>query len=91
MAPGYNPGMPGIVPNLSVIAALADNRVIGIHNRLPWRLPADLRHFKKITMGKPLIMGRKTWESLPGLLPGRPHVVVTRAAGRAGFQRSCAP
>jgi dihydrofolate reductase len=70
--------MPEIVPNLSVIAALADNRVIGVDNRLPWRLPADLQHFKQITMGKPMIMGRKTWESLPGLLPGRPHLVVTR-------------
>jgi len=67
-----------VIPNLSVIAALADNRVIGIDNRLPWRLPADLQHFKRITMGKPMIMGRKTWESLPGRLPGRPHVVVTR-------------
>jgi len=74
----YNPGMSKIVPNLSVIAALADNRVIGIDNRLPWRLPADLQHFKRITMGKPMIMGRKTWESLPGLLPGRPHIVVSR-------------
>lgn len=72
--------MSGIVPNLSVIAALADNRVIGVDNRLPWRLPADLQHFKKVTMGKPMIMGRKTWESLPGLLPGRPHVVITRDA-----------
>lgn len=67
-----------IQPNLSLIAALADNRAIGIENRLPWRLPADLQHFKHITMGKPMVMGRKTWESLPGLLPGRPHLVVTR-------------
>lgn len=70
--------MSGIVSNLSVIAALADNRVIGIDNRLPWRLPADLQHFKALTMGKPMIMGRRTWESLPGLLPGRPHVVISR-------------
>jgi len=75
---GYNRPMNEIVPNLSLIAALADNRVIGIANRLPWRLPADLQHFKRITMGKPMIMGRRTWESLPGLLPGRPHVVITR-------------
>ncbi len=67
-----------MVPNLSLIAALADNRVIGIENRLPWRLPADLQHFKRLTMGKPIVMGRRTWESLPGLLPGRTHVVVTR-------------
>jgi len=56
---------------------MAENRVIGIENRLPWRLPADLQHFKALTMGKPIIMGRKTWESLPGLLPGRHHILVT--------------
>lgn len=65
-------------PLLSIIAAMARNRVIGRGNRLPWRLPADLAHFKVVTMGKPMIMGRKTWESLPGLLPGRRHIVVTR-------------
>ena len=63
---------------LSIIAAMADNRVIGRDNQLPWRLPADLQHFKRLSMGKPIIMGRKTWESLPGILPGRPHLVVTR-------------
>lgn len=66
------------VPNLSIVAALADNGVIGIDNRLPWHLPADLQHFKKLTMGRPIVMGRRTWESLPGLLPGRTHVIVTR-------------
>jgi dihydrofolate reductase len=70
--------MPTVVPNLSLVAALADNRVIGIENRLPWRLPADLQHFKRLTLNKPIIMGRHTWESLPGLLPQRTHVVVTR-------------
>ena len=70
--------MQRLVPNLSVIAAMADNRVIGIENRLPWHLPADLQHFKKLTLGKPILMGRRTWESLPGLLPGRTHVVITR-------------
>ena len=70
--------MSSIVPNLSLIAALADNRVIGRDNRLPWHLPADLQHFKRLTLGKPILMGRRTWESLPGLLPGRPHVVITR-------------
>ena len=54
------------------------NRVIGNGNRLPWHLPADLQHFKKLTMGKPMLMGRNTWESLPGVLPGRRHIVVTR-------------
>lgn len=65
-------------PVISIISAMARNRVIGNLNKLPWHLPADLQHFKQTTMGKPMIMGRKTWESLPGLLPGRPHIVVTR-------------
>ncbi len=68
-------------PRISIIAALARNRVIGRDNQLPWRLPADLRHFKALTVGKPIIMGRRTWESLPGLLPDRPHIVVTSEAG----------
>ncbi len=66
------------MPRISLIAALAANRVIGIDNRLPWRLPADLQHFKRLTLGHPMVMGRKTWESLPGKLPGRPHVVISR-------------
>ena len=65
-------------PSVTLIAAMAENRVIGRDNGLPWRLSADLAHFKKITMGKAIIMGRRTWESLPGLLPHRNHVVVTR-------------
>ena len=65
------------LPRLSLIAAMAENRVIGVDNRLPWHLPADLGHFKALTMGKPIVMGRLTWESLPGLLPGRHHIVVT--------------
>jgi dihydrofolate reductase len=64
--------------NLSIIVAMADNGVIGRDNALPWRLPADLARFKRLTMGKPIVMGRKTWESLPGLLPHRTHVVITR-------------
>jgi dihydrofolate reductase len=70
-----------VVPNLSLIAALSENGVIGRDNGLPWRLPADLAHFKRLTLGKPMVMGRRTWESLPGLLPGRPHIVVTRSPG----------
>ncbi len=70
--------MPADQPQISIIAAMAENRVIGLDNRLPWRLSADLAHFKAITMGKPMLMGRKTWESLPGLLPGRRHIVITR-------------
>jgi dihydrofolate reductase len=68
-------------PLISIIAALAANRVIGINNALPWRLPADLQHFKRLTLGHSILMGRKTWESLPGRLPGRPHVVITRDPG----------
>lgn len=63
---------------LFLIYARADNGVIGRDNALPWRLPADLRRFKALTMGRPMIMGRKTFESLPGLLPGRRHIVLTR-------------
>jgi dihydrofolate reductase len=63
--------------NLSLIAAMSDDRVIGRDNRLPWHLPADLAHFKRLTLGKPIVMGRLTWESLPGLLPQRTHIVVS--------------
>ncbi|UCE77971.1 MAG: dihydrofolate reductase [Gammaproteobacteria bacterium] len=57
---------------------MAENRVIGRENRLPWRLSADLRRFKSLTMGKPVIMGRKTYESIGKPLPGRSNIVVTR-------------
>lgn len=67
-------------PVISLIWAMSENRVIGRDNQLPWQLPADLKHFKALTLGKPIVMGRKTWESLPGLLPERPHIVVTRDA-----------
>lgn len=63
---------------VSIIAAMARNQVIGRNNQLPWRLPADLKHFKQLTMGKPLIMGRKTYESIGRPLPGRTNIVVTR-------------
>ena len=65
---------------LFLIYARADNGVIGRDNALPWRLPADLKRFKALTTGKPMIMGRKTFESLPGLLAGRRHIVLTRDA-----------
>jgi len=58
--------------------ARADNGVIGVDGQLPWRLPADLRRFKAQTMGKPMIMGRKTFDSFPAPLPGRRHIVLTR-------------
>ncbi len=60
-----------------MIAAMAENRVIGADNDMPWHLPADLKHFKAITMGKPVIMGRKTYESIGKALPGRPNIVIT--------------
>ena len=66
---------------LSLIAALAHNRVIGRDNQLPWHLPADLKHFKALTLGKPIIMGRKTWDSLGRPLPGRLNLVVSRQPG----------
>lgn len=65
---------------LSVIVAVAQNGVIGRDGRLPWRLPADLQHFKSVTMGKPILMGRKTWASIGRPLPGRRNLVVTRDA-----------
>ena len=63
---------------ISLIAAMGNNRVIGIDNRLPWRLPADMKHFRAITMGKPVLMGRKTFESIGKALPGRANIVVTQ-------------
>lgn len=66
------------LPPIFLVVAMGQNRIIGAEGRMPWNLPADLRHFKAITMGKPMVMGRKTFESLPGLLPGRRHIVVTR-------------
>jgi dihydrofolate reductase len=68
---------------LSAIVAMASNRVIGANNQLPWRLPADLARFKRITMGHALVMGRKTYESIGRPLPGRTMIVVTRQRGYA--------
>ena len=65
-------------PIISLIAAMANNRVIGKDNAMPWHLPADLAHFKAVTLGKPIVMGRKTYESLVCPLPGRTNIVVTR-------------
>jgi dihydrofolate reductase len=65
-------------PRVTLIAALARDRIIGRDNALPWHLPADLAHFKRATLDKPIVMGRRTWESLPGLLPRRPHIVISR-------------
>lgn len=65
-------------PIVSLIAAMAKNRVIGKDNQMPWHLPADLKHFKRVTMGKPIIMGRKTYESIGKALPGRLNIVISR-------------
>ncbi len=66
---------------LSIVVAMARNRVIGRDNDLPWRLPEDLKRFKALTMGKPMVMGRKTFESIGRPLPGRTTIVVSRQAG----------
>lgn len=66
---------------LTLVVARADNGVIGRDGALPWHLPADLKRFKALTLGRPMIMGRRTFESLPGLLPGRRHIVLTRTPG----------
>ena len=70
-------------PRLVLIAALAKDRVIGIDNQMPWQLPEDLKRFKALTLGHPIIMGRKTWESLGRPLPGRSNIVVSRNPGYA--------
>ncbi len=67
-------------PIISIIVAMANNRVIGKDNKMPWHLPADLQHFKKVTLGKPIIMGRKTYESIGRPLPGRKNIVISRNA-----------
>lgn len=66
---------------ISLIAAIDRNRVIGRDGRLPWHLPADLRHFREQTLGKPVLMGRKTFESIGKPLPGRTNIIVTRRFG----------
>src|SRR5260370_42603196 len=70
-----------IGPKIYLVAAVAANGVIGRNGQLPWRLPEDLKHFKRLTLGHPVIMGRRTWESLGRALPGRDNIVVTRTAG----------
>ena len=65
-------------PHVTLILARAANGVIGADGRMPWHLPADLRRFKRLTMGRPMIMGRKTFDSLPAILEGRRHIVLTR-------------
>ncbi|MHB9879450.1 dihydrofolate reductase [Pacificimonas sp. ICDLI1SI03] len=68
-------------PAIVLLAALAENRVIGKDGGMPWHLPEDLKRFKRMTIGKPCIMGRKTFESMGGALPGRHNIVLTRQSG----------
>lgn len=68
-------------PQITLIVARARNGVIGRDGTLPWHIPADLKRFKALTMGSVMVMGRKTFDSLPGLLPGRRHIVLTRDRG----------
>ena len=76
-----------------MIVAVADNGVIGQNNSLPWHLPDDLRHFKRLTLGKPVIMGRKTFDSIGKPLPGRSNIVVSRSPdwNVAGVQKVFSP
>jgi len=68
---------------ISIIAAMDQNRLIGAENGLPWHLPADFKHFKEVTLGKPVLMGRKTFESIGRPLPGRKNIVISRSGFRA--------
>ena len=65
-------------PHITIVVARAINGVIGRDNQLPWHIPGDLKRFKALTMGSAMVMGRKTFDSLPGLLPGRRHLILTR-------------
>ena len=67
-----------VKPRISLIVAMARNRVIGSNNQMPWHLPADFAYFKRITLGHPIVMGRKTFESIGRILPGRRNIVVSR-------------
>lgn len=77
--PSVGPG----APRIYLVAAVARNGVIGAAGKLPWHLPEDLQHFKKLTLNHPVIMGRRTWESLGKPLPGRDNIVITRKPGYA--------
>jgi len=82
---------PGAAPRVALVAAIAANRVIGAGNRLPWRLAEDLKRFRALTLGHAVIMGRKTWESLPQALPERQNIVVTRQHDYAATGAELAP
>ena len=78
-------------PPIYLVAAVASNGIIGVNGRLPWHFPEELKHFKEVTLGYPVIMGRHTWESLKGPLPGRANIVVTRAPGYRAAGAAVAP
>lgn len=80
-----------VTPRVTLIAAVSANGVIGAGGRLPWRLPEDLKFFKAQTLGHPVIMGRRTWESIGRPLPGRRNIVVSRNAGLAAEGAEVAP
>lgn len=75
--------MNGVRPEIVLVVAVAENGVIGKDGAMPWHLPADLRHFRKLTVGKPVVMGRKTFESIGKPLSGRHNIVLTRQTGWA--------
>ena len=78
MPPGDQGAHRGVSRRIVLVAALGRNHVIGQDGDLPWHLPEDLKHFKRVTLGRPIVMGRKTWDTLPGPLPGRQNIVVSR-------------
>jgi dihydrofolate reductase len=77
-------------PPITMVVARAQNGVIGRAGRLPWHIPADLKRFKRLTMGTVLVMGRRTFDSLPGILPGRRHIILTRNRDRCAPGVDCA-
>jgi dihydrofolate reductase len=79
MSTGSHGGAAAPTAALELVVAVAENDVIGRGNQLPWHLPADLRHFKSLTLGKPVLMGRKTYESIGKALPGRSNIVLSRS------------
>ena len=80
-SPGGAPPSTPHSTRVYLVAAVAANGIIGAKGKLPWHIPGELKHFKKLTLGHPVIMGRRTWESLKGPLPQRENIVVTRQAG----------
>lgn len=66
------------MPQISIVVAMNQDNIIGVDNQLPWHIPEDLAHFKQITLGKPIIMGRKTFESIGRILPGRKNIIISR-------------